>query len=215
MILVGFIWLLNDLHILSWGHSWPLFMIAAGLMMFFRRTLYPGYGFGQYPGQYPGQPGAPPAAPTPPPGFDPRDQRRYYRDQARAQRDAFRAQRQQMRYQMRSMRRGSVLGPIVLISVGVVFLLIQTGRIDHQRFMDWYGNWWPLLLVAAGILVFAEWALDQFLLRDPQRPPYRRSFGGAVVLLLVVLCVAGAAVRIHGDRGRFFGPPFFLNMDNS
>jgi len=66
MILVGFIWLLNDLHILSWGHSWPLFMIAAGLMMFFRRTLYPGYGFGQYPGQYPGQPGAPPAAPTPP-----------------------------------------------------------------------------------------------------------------------------------------------------
>src|SRR6266702_128090 len=152
--------------------------------------------------------------PPPPPGFDPRDQRRYYRDQARAQRDAFRAQRQQMRYQMRSMRRGSVLGPIVLISVGVVFLLIQTGRIDHQRFMEWYGNWWPLLLVAAGILVFAEWALDQFLLRDPQRPPYRRSFGGAVVLLLVVLCVAGAAVRIHGDRGRFFGPPFFMNMDN-
>src|SRR6185437_11609572 len=106
--------------------------------------------------------------PVPPPGYDPRDQQRFMRDQmraqARAQRDAFRAQREQMRYQMRSMRRGSILGPILLIAIGVIFLLMQTGRIDRTHFWGWYGHWWPLLLVIAGCAVLAEWAVDQYLL---------------------------------------------------
>src|ERR1019366_5788482 len=96
-------------------------------------------------------PGVPPVPPVPPPpGYDPRAQRRTLRDQARAQRAQFRAQREQMRYQMRSLRRGSVLGPILLIAVGVVFLLMETGHLDHQRFWAWYGHWWPLLLAAGG-----------------------------------------------------------------
>jgi len=140
--------------------------------------------------------------PAPPPGYDPRDQRRYMRDQARAQaraqRDAYRAQREQMRYQMRGMRRGSVLGPILLIAIGVVFLLIQSGRLDHSQFWSWYGHWWPLLLVAAGCAVLAEWAVDQYLLRDPQRPQYRRSLGGGVVVLLLFLVFSGLiASNIH------------------
>jgi len=131
----------------------------------------------------PGPPPVPPSSPPPPPpGYDPRTERRYYRsyyrDQARAQRDAFRAQRMQMRYQMRGMRRGSVLGPLLLIAVGVVFLLMQSGRIDRHHFLDLYARWWPLLLVGAGLVVLAEWALDQMHLRDPQRVPYRRSVGG-------------------------------------
>src|ERR1017187_6570179 len=111
-------------------------------------------------------PGVPPLPPPPPPGYDPRAQRRYLRDQARAQRAQFRAQREQMRYQMRSLRRGSALGPILLIAVGIVFLLMETGRLDHQRFWAWYGHWWPLLLVAAGAVVLAAWGIDQSLLRD-------------------------------------------------
>ena len=75
----------------------------------------------------------PPPPPPPPPGYDPQAQRRYQRDQfraqMRAQRDAFRAQRQQIRYQMRGMRRGSVLGPLLLIAIGVLFLLIETSRL--------------------------------------------------------------------------------------
>lgn len=157
-------------------------------------------------------PGLPP---IPPPGYDPRDQRRFYRDQARAQRAAFRAQQQQMRYQMRSLRRGSVLGPILLIAIGVIFLLLQTGRIDHQRFWGWYGHWWPLLLVAAGIVVLAEWMLDQFHMRDPQRPPYRRSLGGGLVMLLFILCIAGPVIGgIHGDGREILGRGFMWNMDN-
>ena len=128
--------------------------------------------------------------------------RSYYRDQARAQRDAFRAQRMQMR----GMRRGSVLGPLLLIAVGVVFLLIQSGRMDRHHFFDWYARWWPLLLVGAGLVVLAEWALDQMHLRDPQRVPYRRSVGGGVVVLLLFFAFVGVCAdegtsfaRTHGD----------------
>jgi DUF4097 and DUF4098 domain-containing protein YvlB len=133
----------------------------------------------------------PPIPPVPPPGYDPREQRRFFRDQARAQRAAFKVQRDQMRYQMRSMRRGSIVGPLMLIAIGIVFLLIETGHLDHMRFWQWYGHWWPLLLVIAGLVVLAEWALDQYVLRDPQRPAYRRSVGGGVVFLLLLFGFAG------------------------
>ena len=130
----------------------------------------------------------------PPPGFDPREQRRWYRDQARAQRAAWKAQHQHMRWQFRSMRRGSILGPLILICVGVVVLLVQTGRINGNTFFTVYGHWWPLLLVAAGIIVLAEWALDQFQMRDPVHPQYRRSMGGGVIVLLIFLVFIGILV---------------------
>jgi DUF4097 and DUF4098 domain-containing protein YvlB len=136
--------------------------------------------------------------PYPPPGYDPRAQRRFLRDQARAQRDAMRAQRDQLRFQMRGMRRGSILGPILLIAVGLIFLLLQTGRLDHTRFWDWYAHWWPFLLVAGGLIVLAEWAIDQYLMRDPQRRPYRRSVGGGVFFLLLIFTFCGfVASQVH------------------
>jgi hypothetical protein len=148
--------------------------------------------------------------PVPPPGYDARAQRRYFRDQARAQRDAIRAQAQQVRYQMRSQRRGSILAPLLLIAIGVLFLLMQTGTINRHNFWAWYGHWWPLLLVIAGVVVLAEWAFDQYSLRDPGRPAYRRSIGGGVVFLLILLGVtgvfAGHAVGFHPwDNGWFNG----------
>jgi DUF4097 and DUF4098 domain-containing protein YvlB len=140
-------------------------------------------------------PGVPPIPPVPPPGYDPRAQRRFYRDQIRARRDALRTERDQMRYQWRSLRRGSILGPTLLIGLGVLFLLIQTGHLDHARFWAWYGQWWPLLLVGAGVILLAEWAFDQLYLRDPQRPPYRRSVGGGVITMLLVLGIVGVVGR--------------------
>jgi DUF4097 and DUF4098 domain-containing protein YvlB len=155
--------------------------------------------------------------PYPPPGYDPREQRRFLRDQARAQRAAFRAQRDQMRYQMRSMRRGSILGPILLIAVGLIFLLIQTGHLDRNRFWEWYGHWWPFLLVGAGLVVLAEWAADQYLMRDPQRPPYRRSVGGGVVLLLLIFAGFGAVATQFHDYPEAFShwfPGMHVDQDS-
>jgi DUF4097 and DUF4098 domain-containing protein YvlB len=155
--------------------------------------------------------------PVPPPGYDPREQRRFFRDQARAQRAAFRAQRDQVRYQMRSMRRGSVVGPILLIAIGIVFLLIQTGHLEEMHFWDWYGHWWPLLLVLAGLVVLAEWALDQYALRDPQRPAYRRSVGGGVVFLLLLFVFAGVVAGHAHDWPSGYSkmvPGFHFDQDS-
>jgi hypothetical protein len=38
IVLTGVIWLLDVLHILSWGRSWPLYLIGAGVLMVFRRA---------------------------------------------------------------------------------------------------------------------------------------------------------------------------------
>jgi DUF4097 and DUF4098 domain-containing protein YvlB len=158
-------------------------------------------------------PGVPP---TPPPVYDYRTQRRIARDQARAQRAAFRAQRDQMRYEMRSHRRSSIVGPLLLIAVGVIFLLIETGKLDYHAFWGWYGRWWPALLVIAGVVVLAEWALDQYYLRDPQQTPYRRSLGGGVVTLLLLVGIVGfvaSQAHLHIDGTQWFYGWHF-NPDN-
>ena len=61
VILVGVLFLLDSFDILSWDHSWPLFIIVAGLMAIFRRVSYRPLA-PVYPYPYP----APPVAPPPP-----------------------------------------------------------------------------------------------------------------------------------------------------
>ena len=62
VILVGVIWLLDVLGILSWSRSWPLFLIGGGVMLLFNRTGYGGYGLGGH-GTGHGQPDSTPAEP--------------------------------------------------------------------------------------------------------------------------------------------------------
>jgi len=158
-----------------------------------------GYPPGRPPGPPSGQPGQPPyGAPY---GGDPRDYWRYQKEQNkaawRAQRDVWRAQRDAMRAQSRAMRVPSVAGPIILISIGIIALLLITGRIDADQFWTWYGHWWPLLLIGIGLVALAEWAID--LRRD--HPPARR-FGGyfGIIVLLVIL-----GTGLSGWH-RFWGP---------
>jgi hypothetical protein len=102
-------------------------------------------------GSYPPPPYPPP--PGPPYGGDWKYQRRVLKEQARAQRDMARAQRDAYRYQARSLRRSSILGPLLLITIGILFLLVQTGRLQAHALWDWYGRFWPLPLLCAGIFM--------------------------------------------------------------
>jgi DUF4097 and DUF4098 domain-containing protein YvlB len=153
------------------------------------------------PGNPPGRPPGPPYGP-PPPGTPPygapygpsqRDYWRYQKDQNRAawraQRDAWKVQRDILRAQNRATRVPSVAGPIILIAVGVIALLLITGRLDADLFWTMMEKWWPMLLIGLGLVALAEWAID--LRRE--NPPARR-FGGYVwlIVLLVILGTGGA-----------------------
>ena len=164
-------------------------------------------------GNYPPPPYPPP--PGPPYGNDWKYQRRMLKDQARAQRDVLRAQRDAYRYQARGLRRSSILGPLVLITVGIVFLLIQTGRIQSYHFWEWYGRFWPFLLVGAGVIMLLEWAYDQYTQSDSTQPRYRRRIGGGVFTILILLAITGvvfSGIREGGHTKLMNG--WDINQDN-
>jgi hypothetical protein len=75
LLLVGIIALLAQAHVLSWGHSWPLYLILAGVLLLAERAALaaegypppPQYGNPPYTGGTPYQ-GAPPYQGVPYPG---------------------------------------------------------------------------------------------------------------------------------------------------
>ena len=65
LALVGLMFLLDDFNILTWGRSWPLFIILAGVMSVFRRTAYSAAAAAPYNPQYPYGTAAPQPATEP------------------------------------------------------------------------------------------------------------------------------------------------------
>ena len=137
-------------------------------------------------------PNMPPGGAPPPYGYDPKTQWRMYREQQKA---AWRAQRDAMKAQRYAAKAGyyggvytprvpSIVGPIILIGVGVVAFLVVTNRIAAEQFWVWYAHWWPLLLIGAGLALLGEWALDV-----RRKTPVRR--GGSFIGILVLLAILG------------------------
>jgi DUF4097 and DUF4098 domain-containing protein YvlB len=98
----------------------------------------------------------------------------------------------------------SIVGPVLLIGVGVVALLMVSGHIAASDFWSWYGRWWPLLLIVAGLGLLAEWALD---LR--RKTPVRRS--GSFVGLIILLAFLGFGAAGWNHMGPWFN---HWNNDN-
>lgn len=158
----------------------------------------------------------PPPPPTPPPFNDPnawRAQRQAMKAQRYAMRMQARMQRAQMKAQMRAMRRGSIAGPVLLLALGVVFLLAQTGKMSWWHVATWYGTWWPVVLIGAGLILLAEWAYDQHLHPDAATRA-RRTLGGGVIFLLILMALIGVSTwggtRIYEHSQ---GQGIFFNKD--
>lgn len=135
-------------------------------------------------------PNAPPGGIPP---YDPKTQWRAYREQQKA---AWRAQRDAWRAQGHAWKAGyggaygprvpSMVGPLLLIGVGIVALLVLSGHIAATSFWIWYAHWWPLLLIGAGLAMLGEWALDM-----RRQTPVRRK--GNFVGLLILMAFLGMA----------------------
>jgi DUF4097 and DUF4098 domain-containing protein YvlB len=97
-------------------------------------------------------------------------------------------------------RRRSLLGPVILIAVGVLFLLRNTGVISSRALFVWFGHWWPVLLIVVGAVKLMEytWARRQGI------PPPRT--GAGTVVFLVFFIVSGMiATRLSGVNWRGIG----------
>ena len=144
--------------------------------------------------------------PPPPPPFgytsaQGRFDRQAMKAQRRAAQQQARFQRAQWRTQMRAARRTSLVGPILLVGFGVVLLFLESGHLLWSQVLWWLGRWWPLVLIVAGLIMVAEWALDRT--RVPAPGPYmapRRVLGGGAATLLILLAIVGLGV-IAADRG--------------
>jgi DUF4097 and DUF4098 domain-containing protein YvlB len=138
------------------------------------------------------------------PPYDPKTQWRVYREQQRAawrtQRDAWKAQRHAWKAGYAGAygpRVPSMVGPLILIAIGVVALLMMTGHISAATFWAWYARWWPLLLIGAGLALLAEWGLDM-----RRQTPVRRS--GNFVGILIMLAILGFGAAGWHHVGPFF-----------
>lgn len=166
----------------------------------------------------------PPQYPPPQPGMDPRDyakaQRQYYKAWARQQKDQWRAQRFYWYG-----RRRSLVGPVILITLGVILLLVHTGHVAGWEAWEWFGHWWPAILIAAGIGRLVEWTLD----RNSPYPPRSSGFAGLIVLIVLVGLLATSSnhwnwhqlgddfdMNDNGDMSFLHGPEHeFDSVDNA
>ena len=143
----------------------------------------------------------------PPPSPDQRTQRRAARDQVRLQRQQFRA-----------LRPSSMLGPILLISIGIIALLIELGHLSAPHSLDLLARWWPLLLVGAGVVRLLEWLMDQRRRREAielGQPYASRSLSSGAVLLLFLLIAAGIASSLaRHNAGQVLGSNFSINQED-
>jgi hypothetical protein len=90
--------------------------------------------------------------------------------------------------------RRSVVGPLILIVVGGLFLLRNFGYsipIFHN-----YVKFWPLLLVLIGVVRLAEY----FAARSAQRPVPCLGFGTVFLMIIVIVTGMGLSAAFHGRK---------------
>jgi len=77
----------------------------------------------------------------------------------------------------------SIFGPLVLITLGIIFLLRTTGVIHGDKLHYWFAHYWPLLLIFWGVVKLIEhiWA------RSKGEPTPRLGAGGIIFLVFFIM----------------------------
>ncbi len=101
----------------------------------------------------------------------------------------------------RRYRSRSFFGPVVLITIGVIFLLRNAGYISTRTVIWWFGRYWPALLILWGVVKVAE-----YLWARRTGEPAPRGIGPGGVVALIFLIMIGMATtgmtRVDWDRFR-------------
>jgi hypothetical protein len=83
----------------------------------------------------------------------------------------------------------SMVGPVLLILVGLLALLIQNGYLNAFHLLHWYIRWWPELLIGVGVVALCE----SWIARD-------HCCSSAAKIAFIICCLA-FLVSHHGDFG--------------
>jgi len=96
------------------------------------------------------------------------------------------------------MRRGSIIGPVILILIGGLFLLNNV--MPQWPTLQFVADWWPMLLVAWGLIRFVE-----ILVWNTQGKPLPSSgISGGEWFLAILITLAGSALFVgHKYQDKF------------
>jgi hypothetical membrane protein len=86
-------------------------------------------------------------------------------------------------------QRSSWLGSGLLVIVGLIALLIETGHLNPFHLLHWYIRWWPELLIGAGFLALGEWWFD------------RNHYCSNGAKIAFIICCLALLVSDHGSFG--------------
>ncbi len=99
-------------------------------------------------------------------------------------------------------RRHSVIGPLILILIGALFLAQNL----HPEWMSFriIAMYWPFLLIAWGLIRLAE----IFYWKSTSKPLPQKGISGGEWVLIVFICLIGSGLFFFHQRASGF-PPFF------
>lgn len=89
--------------------------------------------------------------------------------------------------------RRSLVGPLMLILIGVFFLLANMHLVTWPAIGMWFAHYWPVILILIGLVKLGEYYLAQ------QRGYRAPGIGAGTVFLIIFLCMFGFAAT-RGSR---------------
>ncbi len=93
-------------------------------------------------------------------------------------------------------RRRSVFGPIVLITIGVVFLLVNAGFVTAKSAFVIFARYWPVLLIIWGVLRLIEYLRAR---QEGVQPPGIGA-GGVIGMIFLVLFGISVSTAYKGSQ---------------
>ncbi len=97
------------------------------------------------------------------------------------------------------MRRGSIVGPLILIGIGGLFL--AKNLYPELPLLDFLARYWPYILIGWGLLRLVEVAFWHINASQEGRPVAQRGMNGGEWVLVVLLVIFGSTIwsgRQHG-----------------
>jgi DUF4097 and DUF4098 domain-containing protein YvlB len=104
--------------------------------------------------------------------------------------------------------RRSISGPVILISLGILFLLGTMGYLNWWNLGHWFAHYWPVILIVAGIIKLVEY-------QAAQRQGYRPSGLGAGGIILMILVIVVGLIATQASRFDWGGLRDEINIDDN